>query len=83
MDSHNEKNLNTYAEGISRLKDILEDEMEEVCDEFKLPEKTKLNILTYSRFGYGKSSITDLPRPLDYMTVEAEKYLPMILKKLL
>ena len=45
-------------------------------------EKTKLNILTYSRFGYGKSSITDLPRPLDYMTVEAEKYLPMILKKL-
>ena len=26
--------------------------------------------------------ITDLPRPLDYMTIEAEKYLPMILKKL-
>ena len=45
-------------------------------------ENIKLNILTYSRFGYGKSSKTDLPRPLDYMTVEAEKYLPMILKKL-
>jgi len=45
-------------------------------------KKTKLNILTYSRFGYGKSSKTDLPRPLDYLTVEAEKYLPMILKKL-
>jgi len=44
MDSHNEKNLNTYAQGISSLKDILEDEMEEVCDEFKLSEKTKLNI---------------------------------------
>lgn len=44
MYSRYEKNLNTYAEGISRLKDILEDEMEEVCDEFKLPEKTKLNI---------------------------------------
>ena len=42
---HSEKNLNTYAHGISCLKDILEDEIGEVCDEFKLPEKkTKLNI---------------------------------------
>jgi len=45
-------------------------------------EKTNLNILTYSRFGYGKSSKTSLPRPLNYMTIEAEKYLPIILKKL-
>ena len=40
--------------------------------------KTNLNILTYSRFGYGKSSKTSLPRPLNYMTIEAEKYLPII-----
>ena len=45
MYSHYETNLNTYAQGISCLKELLEDEMEEVCDEFKLSEKkTKLNI---------------------------------------
>ncbi len=47
-----------------------------------LHEKTKLNILVYSRFGYGKSSNAKLPRPTNYMSIEAEKYLPTILEKL-
>ena len=43
---------------------------------------TKLNVLAYSRFGYGNSSSVDLPRPLNYMTIEAKIYLPLIIKKL-
>jgi hypothetical protein len=42
-----------------------------------LHEKTKLNILVYSRFGYGKSSNAKLPRPTNYMSIEAEKYLTL------
>ena len=46
----------------------------------KIPElihlKTKLNVLVYSRFGYGKSSTIKLPRPTNYMSIEAEEYLP-------
>ena len=45
-------------------------------------EKTNLNVLVYSRFGYGKSSNSELPRPLNYMTIEAEKYLPILIQKL-
>ena len=43
--------------------------------------KLGLNVLVYSRAGYGKSSLVKLPRPLDYMTVEAKKYLPKLLSK--
>ena len=45
-------------------------------------EKTKLNLLVYSRFGYGESSNSELPRPLNYMTIEAEEYLPILIQKL-
>ena len=45
-------------------------------------EITDLNILVYSRFGYGQSSLIDLPRPLNYMTIEAKNYLPLIIKEL-
>ncbi|MDB4239023.1 alpha/beta hydrolase [Alphaproteobacteria bacterium] len=45
-------------------------------------EITGLNILIYSRFGYGQSSPANLPRPLDYMTIEAKNYLPLIIKEL-
>ena len=45
-------------------------------------EKTKMNILVYSRIGYGKSSKAELPRPTNYMSIEAEEYLPIILQKL-
>ena len=52
----------------------------------KIPElihlKTKLNVLVYSRFGYGKSSTIKLPRPTNYMSIEAEEYLPKIIKSL-
>ena len=44
--------------------------------------QTKLNVMVYSRFGYGESSDCELPRPLDYMTIEAEKYLPIIIQNL-
>ena len=47
-----------------------------------LHEHTNLNVMVYSRFGYGKSSNSELPRPLDYMTIEAEKYLPTIIENL-
>ena len=40
-----------------------------------------LNIFIYSRAGYGKSSPVNLPRPLNYMNIEAEKYLPELLLK--
>ena len=40
-----------------------------------------LNIFIYSRAGYGKSSLVNLPRPLNYMNIEAEKYLPELLLK--
>lgn len=50
----------------------------------KIPElihiKTKLNVLVYSRFGYGQSSPIKLPRPTNYMSIEAEEYLPEIIK---
>ncbi len=45
-------------------------------------EKTNLNVIVYSRFGYGRSSNSELPRPLNYMTIEAEKYLPILIQKL-
>ena len=51
-----------------------------------IPEKifnyTGYNVVVYSRPGYGKSTPVKLPRSLDYMTIEANKYLPEILKQL-
>ncbi len=51
----------------------------------KIPElihyKTKLNIIVYSRPGYGNSSPIKLPRPLNYMSIEAKKYLPELISK--
>ena len=43
--------------------------------------KIGLNVLVYSRAGYGKSSPVKLPRPLNYMNIEAKKYLPKLLSK--
>jgi len=37
-----------------------------------LAEATGMGVLAYSRAGYGRSSSVPLPRPLDYMTREAE-----------
>ena len=40
-----------------------------------LAEATGMGVLVYSRAGYGRSSTVTLPRPLDYMTREAEDVL--------
>jgi pimeloyl-ACP methyl ester carboxylesterase len=45
----------------------------------RLAEHTGLGVLTYSRFGYGKSDPVPLPRPLTYMQDEAFNVLPAVL----
>ena len=44
-----------------------------------LVERTGCGVLAYSRAGYGRSDPCELPRPQDYMTVEAEQILPRVL----
>jgi pimeloyl-ACP methyl ester carboxylesterase len=45
----------------------------------RLAAATGLGVLVYSRAGYGTSSPVPLPRPLDYMHVEALDVLPKLL----
>jgi pimeloyl-ACP methyl ester carboxylesterase len=45
----------------------------------QLAEATGAGVFAYSRAGYGASSPVPLPRPLDYMHVEALQVLPKIL----
>ncbi len=45
----------------------------------KLARATGFGVFAYSRFGYGRSDPTPLPRPLDYMTREAMEILPRVL----
>src|SRR6186713_2600193 len=45
----------------------------------KLQAATSAGVLVYSRAGYGASTPTALPRPLDYMHVEAGEVLPKLL----
>jgi pimeloyl-ACP methyl ester carboxylesterase len=40
------------------------------------------DVVAYSRGGYGKSSPVELPRSLDYMTEEAEVWLPQLIQQL-
>ena len=47
----------------------------------RLFKELGLNIFVYSRAGYGKSSTINLPRPINYMNLEAEKYLPKLLSE--
>ena len=53
----------------------------EMCKDIpdELFKELGLNIFIYSRAGYGKSSLVNLPRPINYMNLEAEKYLPKLL----
>ncbi|HEX2655986.1 MAG TPA: alpha/beta hydrolase [Xanthobacteraceae bacterium] len=44
-----------------------------------LAERTGYGVLTYSRFGYGKSDPAPLPRPVSYMHQEALEVLPAVL----
>src|SRR5450631_4772989 len=45
----------------------------------RLQAATGAGVFVYSRCGYGASSPTKLPRPLDFMEVEALDVLPKIL----
>ncbi|MGC3938843.1 alpha/beta fold hydrolase [Roseobacter sp. EG26] len=45
----------------------------------KIAEATGLGVLAYSRQGHGRSSQASLPRPLNYMTQEAEDTLGKVL----
>jgi pimeloyl-ACP methyl ester carboxylesterase len=45
----------------------------------KLAEATGAGVFAYSRAGYGRSTPTQLPRPLDYMHREAWDVLPRVL----
>src|ERR1700712_877549 len=47
-----------------------------------LQAATGTGVLVYSRAGYGASSPVTLPRPLDYMQVEALDVLPQLLDKI-
>lgn len=48
----------------------------------RLASATGCGVLVYSRAGYGQSDPADLPRPLDYMTREAQDNLPQVLDQL-
>lgn len=45
----------------------------------RLGQATGFGVIAYSRAGYGQSGPATLPRPLDYMTREAEQVLPRVL----
>lgn len=45
----------------------------------KLQAATGAGVFTYSRAGYGSSTPARLPRPVDYMHVEALEVLPQLL----
>jgi pimeloyl-ACP methyl ester carboxylesterase len=45
----------------------------------QLAEATGWGVLAMSRPGYGQSDLVDLPRPLDFMTREAQTVLPALL----
>ncbi len=45
----------------------------------QLAEHTGMGVFAYSRQGYGKSDPCKLPRPIDYMSIEAIDVLPKVL----
>jgi pimeloyl-ACP methyl ester carboxylesterase len=48
----------------------------------RLAAATGAGVLVYSRAGYGASSPVELPRPLDYMQIEALEVLPKLLDQI-
>ena len=48
----------------------------------QLQRATKAGVLVYSRAGYGGSTPVTLPRPLDYMQIEALAVLPKLLDRI-
>lgn len=47
-----------------------------------LNEQTGFGVFVYSRAGYGQSDPCDLPRPIDYMALEALDVLPEVLNQI-
>jgi len=48
----------------------------------RLQASTGAGVLVYSRAGYGASTAVKLPRPLDYMHIEALEVLPKLLQRI-
>src|SRR6516162_4810506 len=48
----------------------------------RLQAATSAGIFVYSRAGYGASTSVPLPRPLDYMSIEALEVLPVLLDRI-
>ncbi len=48
----------------------------------RLQAATGAGVFTYSRAGYGASTPVSLPRPLDYMSIEALEVLPVLLDRI-
>src|SRR5438445_9399755 len=48
----------------------------------RLQAATSACVFVYSRAGYGASTLTKLPRPLDYMHIEALEVLPKLLRQI-
>src|SRR5215472_16516446 len=48
----------------------------------KLQAATRAGVFVYSRAGYGASTPVRLPRPLDYMQIEALDVLPKLLEEI-
>jgi len=48
----------------------------------RLQASTAAGVFAYSRAGYGASSPVELPRPLDYMHIEAREVLPALLDQI-
>src|SRR5450755_4807896 len=48
----------------------------------RLAAATGAGVLVYSRAGYGASTKVELPRPLDYMHIEALEVLPTLLDQI-
>ena len=48
----------------------------------KLQAATGAGVFVYSRAGYGASTPAKLPRPLDYMHIEALEVLPQVLERI-
>ena len=45
----------------------------------KLVNQTGMGVFAFSRQGYGHSDLCSLPRPIDYMSIEAVEILPKVL----
>lgn len=48
----------------------------------RLADAVATRVVAYSRFGYGRSSSIERPRPLDYLEHEARRHLPRVLAAL-